>query len=648
MCGIAGIVGRTDETNRRALVYMADAMRHRGPDGQGIWVSRPDERGRGCLLAHRRLAILDLSSVADQPMLDPETGDVVVFNGELYNYRALRDRLDPRGHSFRSTGDTEVLLRALSANGPAAVDDLRGMFAFAHWDASSRELILGRDPLGIKPLYVARNPDPAGEWSWAFASEVRALLASGLLGRPRLDRDAVASVVWNGFVPGPKTIVAGIESLWPGEIRTIDALGACRSAEAAWSIPGHDGPAADEDEIREALAESVRLHLISDVPIGVFLSGGVDSGAVANLAQKASDAPIYTFTMAFEDEALNEGPFASRIARAIGSEHHEVTMTEGRFLADLPRALDTLDQPTFDGLNSYLMARGVREAGLTVALVGTGGDELFGGYRSFRDLPAMCGWARRTRWLPGPIKSRAARAATAMMASRPRGATIRPQTGWAKLDEMVGAGDDLLRLYQLAYALFLPQTQRDLLMEPPDPSAVVSGLPRALAARLAVEAAGRSPLEAIAVLEQRCFLGERLLRDSDVAGMAASIEMRLPLVDRVLLERVNRLPEASRFQPVGRKAMLRRVGLEGLDPALFDRPKSGFVLPFDAWIKRGLGDSVDEVMRDAAAAAAVGLNGPAVARLWESYRRGAPGLYWSRVWALYVLIRWCHKNGVLL
>ncbi len=656
MCGIAGLLGRVEGPNRDALNRMANAMRHRGPDGQGTWISRPDSRGHGCLLAHRRLAILDLSSVADQPMLDPETGDALVFNGEIYNFRALRDRLDPRGHSFRSTGDTEVLLRALTAWGPAAVDHLRGMFAFAHWDHSARTLTLARDPLGIKPLYLAANPDtsPDASWTLAFASELRALLASGLLGRPRLDPDAVASVVWNGFVPGPTTIVRGIQSLSPAEVRTLDTRGRIRSSEISWSIPSTDqrsnedsNPLAHDVGLRDALAESVRLHLISDVPLGVFLSGGIDSGAIANLARRSSPGPLYTFTLAFEDPTLNEGPAAREIAHALGSEHQEVTLTEGRFLDDLPNALATLDQPTFDGLNTYVMARSVREAGLTVALVGTGGDELFGGYRSFRDLPPLRHWARRTRWLPGPVKARAARAATALLQPR-SAAALRPQTRWSKLDAMVSAGDDLLHLYQLAYALFLPETQKDLLLSPPDSPSLIAGLPRPLAARLAVEAEGRSPLEAIAVLEQRCFLGERLLRDSDVAGMAASIEMRLPLVDRVLLEQVYRIPTQTRFQPIGTKSALRRAALDDLDPALFDRPKSGFVLPFDTWIRRGLSQSVGDLLQDNSACAAVGLHGPTVAKLWNAYQCGAPGLYWSRVWALYILIHWCHTHGVLL
>src|SRR5229473_2879459 len=237
MCGIAGIIGRIGERNRAALQRMSDAMVHRGPDGAGTWESAPDERGFGTLLCHRRLAILDLSPAGAQPMVDPISGHVIVFNGEIYNFQELRARLAATGQSFQSSGDTAVLLRALGTQGPDATASLRGMFAFASWDPQQRQLLLARDPLGIKPLYVARSADASGEWSLAFASEVRALLASGLLGKPRLRPEAAASVVWNGFVAGPQTAVEGIESLWPGQLRVYGGSGKEDLARDFWTVP---------------------------------------------------------------------------------------------------------------------------------------------------------------------------------------------------------------------------------------------------------------------------------------------------------------------------------------------------------------------------------------------------------------------------
>jgi asparagine synthase (glutamine-hydrolysing) len=644
MCGIAGILGRIGEGNGAALQRMNAAMAHRGPDAQGVWESPPDARGFGVLLGHRRLAILDLSEAGRQPMVDPATGHVVVFNGEIYNYVELRERLVASGQSFQSSGDTAVMLRALSVDGRDAVSRLRGMFAFAFWDTERRELLLARDPLGIKPLYIARNPDPDGEWSLAFASEVRALLASRLLGEPRLDPQAAASVVWNGFVVGPRTAVRGVESLSPGQLKVFDTKGREAQAQDFWTVPPFREPGArDEESLARVLAEGLRQHLASDVPLAVFLSGGIDSSVVANLAQKAALGPVHTFTLAFEEKQYNEGPDARRIAQAIGTDHREVLLTESDFVSGLDAALDSLDQPTFDGLNSYYMSRAIRQAGFIVALVGTGGDELFGGYTTFRDLPVFQQYSRLFGWVPKAALIAAGRvAATALQPSR---GAVRPQTRWAKLPEMMRRHDDLLALYQLSYALFLPDFQAELLAGD-STEALVDGLSPGLRARLEQETRGRSALSAISIMEQRLFLGERLLRDNDAASMAASIEQRLPLVDQVLFEQVGQLEDRVRYDPVRKKALLRRIGLRGLDPRLFDRPKSGFVLPFDRWIRLGLGKVMDETMRDPEAVRSAGLNPEPVRRLWEAFLARAPGLYWSRVWAVFVLIRWCQKQGV--
>lgn len=623
---------------------MNDAMVHRGPDAEGTWESTADERGHGVLLAHRRLSILDLSPAGIQPMVDATSGHTIVFNGEIYNYRELRERLISEGQSFSSTGDTVVMLRALALRGSEAVSWLRGMFAFACWDPAQRRLLLARDPLGIKPLYIARNPDPAGAWSVAFASEVRALLASGLLGNARLAPEAVASLVWNGFVVGPGSSVAGVELLGTGRLVEFDARGKALREEAYWTAPAPlAGGPISEHELGTILEEGLRLHLASDVPLAVFLSGGVDSASVANLAQRAAKTPIHTFTLAFEEAELNEGPIASRIAKGIGTQHREVMLTEGRFVEHLETALDALDQPTFDGINSYYMSRAVREAGFTVALVGTGGDELFGGYPTFREVPLLNRWVKRAGFVPRGLLG--AGAALVSRALSPKSSGIPPQTRWAKLPHMVRSGDDLLALYQYAYALFLPEYQREL-VGPNLAGSLRFGLSKQLYEQLEAETRGRSAVSAISIIEQRLFLGERLLRDNDGASMAASIEQRLPLVDQVLFEQVNRLPDSVRYDPIGRKAILRRIGLGGLDPQIFERKKTGFVLPFDRWIRRGLRSAMDETLRDASAVRQAGLEPVAVERLWNAFLGGGSGIYWSRIWAVYVLVRWCHKNRV--
>ncbi len=644
MCGIAGIIGRLDERNHVALRRMSDAMVHRGPDASGMWVSEPDSRGWGALLAHRRLAILDLSPAGTQPMVDPVTGHAITFNGEIYNFIDLRQRLVNEGEELRSTGDTAVMLRAISLHGARAVSWLRGMFAFACWDPKDRRLLLARDPLGIKPLYLARSPDPDAGWSIAFASELRALLASELLGSAHLDPQALASSIWNGFVVGPRTAVKGIDLLWPGRLLEFDGVGNEVRQQDFWRIPGRaPDPIMDEDGLAAILEEGLRLHLASDVPLAVLLSGGVNSSALANLAQRVAGSPIHTFTLAFEEHALNEGPIARQIAAAIGTQHHEVVLTEQNFVAGLDSALNSLDQPTFDALNAYYISRAIRAAGFTVALSGSGGDELFGGYTSYRDLPVLHRWSRRAARVPRRLQAAAATLATWPL--RCLGGAMPPQTRWAKLPDMVRHGDDLVALYQLAYALFLPGFQQELLA-PDFADALTDGLPLAMQQRILDECRDRTPLSAISVMEQRLFLGERLLRDNDVASMACSLEQRVPLVDQILFESVDGLPDPVRYQPLGRKTMLRRIGLNGLDPVLFERPKSGFVLPFDRWIRHGLKDVMDQTLRDPQAVSPVGLNPAAVERLWRAFLDGARGTYWSRVWSVYVLIRWCHSNRV--
>lgn len=644
MCGIAGIIGRVNDGNRAALERMGLAMSHRGPNGTGTWISEPDAHGNGCLFLHRRLSILDLTTSASQPMVDPVTGQVIVFNGEIYNFVELRTELQKTGQQFQSTGDTAVMLRMLALAGESAVDRLRGMFAFGLWNPQSRQITLARDPHGIKPLYFAFSRDfgNPGEWSVVFASEIRAILASGLIPSPRIDPTAVASIVWNGFVTGPNTIVKHVQTLWPGEIMTLTADGSVQNRRTYWRIPFGQTAEASTATLGQSLSESVHAHLCSDVPLGVFLSSGVDSSAVANHAQRTSQTAINTFTLAFEEQEYNEGIWSRKIADAIGTSHHEILLTESMFVSALDKGCDCLDQPSFDGINSYYMSKAVREAGLVVALVGTGGDELFGGYRSFREVPKLMKLAQQTRLAPQTLKHLGARIVARVLAGS--GNDVGPQTRWAKLPDMIAAKDDVLALYQLAYALFLPSFQRELLADGISP--LKNGLPPELESRLRDETRGASTLETISALEQRLFLGERLLRDTDAASMAVSIETRLPLVDSVLTAQAARLPLDARYQPLGRKQMLRDTGLDGLDRALFDRPKSGFVIPFDRWIRAGLGNAMDQLMRDPTAAQRVGLNGKTVSKLWSAYQSGASGMYWSRVWAIYMLLRWSQRHGL--
>jgi asparagine synthase (glutamine-hydrolysing) len=638
MCGIAGVYGAVDDVALDLTRRMCDSMVHRGPDQDGLWRSHGE---RGVVLGHRRLSIIDLSDAGRQPMLDPTGAVAIVFNGECYNFLELRAELESLGRRFVSSCDTEVILAAYLQWGERAIERLRGMFAIAIWDSRDGSLLLARDRLGIKPLYYAR----AGN-RFLFASEVRALLSTDLVAR-KLDRQALGSFLWHGFVPGPRTIVEGVRLLEAGTTLRIDA----RSAEPTlvphryWHYPKRKGKDAAETSLETArgtLEEAVRQHLVSDVPLGIFLSGGVDSSVIAAMAQRSSDRPVTTFNVRFEEARYDESPHARRVAEALGTDHREVTLKEADFSAQLEDALECLDQPTFDALNTYFVSRAVRGAGLTVALAGTGGDELFGGYASFVDLPRSKLPATVGGLLPSRIQRGIGRAAARIASGRP--SEVYAQTRWGKLADAFSTRGDLLGLYQVSYGMFTTDFLSELTITPV--GELKWGLEPDRAAELAQLVEGQSDLAAISSLEAASFLGERLLRDTDAASMAVSLEVRVPLLDHVVVETVSGVADAQRYGQLRKKLALRHMVEDQLDPGFFDRSKAGFELPLAVWCRRLLADRLDATFRDINLAHAIGLDAEAVGRLWRAFKKHGAGIYWSRVWSLFVLMTWCRRHGV--
>ena len=667
MCGIAGAIRSVSPERRAApdgradqmlgwVRRMSDAQRHRGPDGHGLWHSD----GQEVVFGHRRLAIIDLSEAGAQPMLDPESGCVVTFNGEIYNFAEIRSELEALGDRFRSTSDTEVILRAYRHWGVDAVRRFRGIFALALFDPRTRAVHLVRDPMGIKPLYFGIVADPGGgEEILLFASEVRALLATDALPR-RLDPAAVASYLWHGFAVGPGTLVKGIELLPAASVLTIeidrpDGPRGERRDRQYWQMAGSNQRPTSVEELREELTKTVRMQLVSDVPLGVFLSGGVDSSAIAALASQVCPGSIHTFTVGFDVDGYDERRYAEQVASGIGSRHTCVVLSEQAFEEQLDAAFGALDQPTFDGINTYFVSRAARDAGMTVALAGTGGDELFGGYPSYVEIPRVL---RAGAWLPGGgrpgLVGRSVDAAVGL-ASRVvndvswngLGLAL-PQTRWGKLADLLRASADPLGVYQVSYALFTQEAQALLAGDAVRGAqrAQQFGLPASVAEAWRRRIEGSELLHAISLLELSSFVGERLLRDTDSASMAASLEARVPLLDHVLVDTIARLEPGRRFSPLGRKQLLRDVALSGLDPAIFDRPKSGFVLPIARWARQRLQTQMAQVFADPELSRRAGLRGDRVATLWRSFAAGRPGLYWSRVWSIYVLLSWCRTQGV--
>lgn len=659
MCGIAGAVGSLSPPVldvvpiRSALTACVErislALRHRGPDGAGLWAAKSGE----VVFGHRRLAILDLSEAGAQPMVDAASGCVITFNGEIYNFKDLRRELEALGEQFHSSSDTEVVLKAYKRWGLTVIPRLRGIFAMGIWDPRSRCLHLVRDHMGIKPLYWARTRNgPLGKEIFLFASEVRALLASGLVER-RLDPAGVASYLSQGFVIGPASIVEGIKLLPAASILTIgpgksEQEPNTYTLQCYWTPPSSGVRRTTEEELGGELANAVRMQLVSDAPLGIFLSGGIDSSAVAALASRAEPDAVHTFTIGFDETRLDESQYAARVAAAIGSRHTNVLLREEDFLRQLPDALSSIDQPTFDALNTYFVSRAAREAGMTVALAGTGGDELFGGYPSFIELPKM---RRAGAWVP-PLLDRAIggsyRIVAALFWNLLRQAP--PQVRWGKIADVMCAAHDLLDLYQTSYALFTREAQSRLASARVQAaqSSLDFGLPTEVARAWRARTEGSELLHAISLLELSSFIGERLLRDTDAASMAVSLEVRVPLLDYTLCEKVAGIDPARRFSPLGKKRLLRDLALARLDPALFDRPKSGFVLPIGEWAKRRLQPEMERLLSDAPLVRRAGLRPKSVQTLWKSYVAGRPGLYWSRVWSLYALLSWCQNHDMAL
>jgi asparagine synthase (glutamine-hydrolysing) len=576
-------------------------------------------------------------------MVDPDGGMALCFNGEIYNYRELRDELSEVGTPWRGESDTEVLLRALGSWGVDCVSRLRGMFAFAAWNRENRSLLLARDRLGIKPLYYYLLTHEGGERTLLFASELRALLASGCVPR-RLAREPLATYVWNGYVCGDESIVSGVHLLPGGTVAELSLDSVLVRPRRYWQLPTFEADESGLERVRAALRDAVGMRLVSDVPLGVFLSGGIDSSGVAAVASEVAPDALRTFTITFEEQEYSEAPFARAVAEHLKTKHVEVMLSRRVFQGQLDDALHSIDQPTFDAINTYAVSRAVREAGITVALAGTGGDELFGGYSSFRDLPPARVASSAASWIHAGLRRRLARIATRAIAGG--GQQLPPQTRWGKLMDVLDADGDVVELYQIAYALYTRAFASEMLADPP--TACHSGLDDERAKYLHELISNAPTLHGISLLELSSFIGQRLLRDTDAASMAVSLEVRVPLLDHVLIEEVARLEPDRRFRPVGRKQALRDIALDRLPRELFERPKSGFVLPLETWCRTDLQRRVGETLNDRGACERSGLNPDAVARLWRAFVDGAPGLYWSRVWAPFILLEWCEQHQVRL
>jgi len=610
------------------------AMKHRGPDGEGMFVT--SRAGIGM----RRLSIIDLPG-GQQPIWN-ETGTLaVVFNGEVYNFHELRCSLESEGHVFRTQSDTEVIVHAYEKWASSCVQHLHGMFAFAIVEipdgkaSAAQRVFLARDKMGIKPLYYGM----AGG-NFLFASEVRALLASDCFVR-RLSAPAVSSYLLFGAVGEPVTLIDGIYSVPPGYCGYVscDAAPASFELQPYWNVADatklsvSDPRQSPAVQVRSALEDSVRYHLIADVPLGIFLSSGIDSTAIAAVASKQHSG-IKTFTVDFSEESFSEGATARATAKFLGTDHSELLLTGDEMRARLDEAVAAFDQPSADGINTYFVSWAARQAGLKVALSGLGSDELFGGYSTFSSTSRLAAVASLARNMPHGLR----KAASAFLLDVASGG--KQPDAIRKASAAFRMPSDLPHPYFFARTLFPPQHVARLLRGAEFWSGDLGWW--SWLSDAAAEAAGLDSFTAVSWLEIRSYLASMLLRDTDTMSMCHSLEVRVPFLDEFLVKTALSCPAAAKDKKHARKALLIEAVGDLLPNCAVQQPKRTFTLPWMVWLRGPLRTQVERGLNNCHPALASIIDIEAVKKVWQDFLTGRTS--WSRPWSLFVLNEWVRRN----
>lgn len=629
VCGICGVISADPRPVEPAVRAMMRAMRHRGPDDEGfelLSLGQGDAAGPVAGFGFRRLAILDLSPAGHQPMFNERTGDCLVFNGEIYNFRQLRAELQLAGVVFRSTSDTEVLLQALSTWGEAAVERLQGMFAFAFYHAESRRILLARDPLGIKPLYVAALPD-----RFLFASEIQPLLSAGLVPLD-LDLAGISGMLAYGAVQSPRTVYRHIHAFPPGNVQWIDAGVAggrvAASPRRYWDFPRRpvtDDPRLAAKRVHDLLHQAVLRHLVADVPVGVFLSAGIDSTVIASFAREYTPR-VTAFTVGFgavhgEDEVH----LAAETARALGIEHVAVELDAHNMPEKWHDWLQGMDSPSIDGFNTYVVSRRLAGEGVVVGLSGLGADELFGGYGTFTRAPRLSNLLRAVGFIPRSLRQ----AAVSSLA-----AAFGPPGFTEKLADLVAGDTSVAGVARSLRRALSDQRIRAMGLSPDlfglAPDYLGKGADR-------IEPAfDGDAFNTVARLEATHYMGDTLLRDTDANSMRHSLEVRVPFLDLPLVDYVSALPGRVKRQAGGKsKPLLRAAGDHVLSQRVSSRPKTGFTLPIGDWMRSEMRDPCTTAIGQLAAQPFI--DGDEVTRTWRLFLEDPKSMHWSRPLALVVL-----------
>lgn len=616
MCGITGVLGPSTETE--TIERMSESVRHRGPDDFGYHTF---EVGPSVLsLGFRRLSIRDLSKAAAQPMTDESGRFTLIFNGEIYNQAELTRELMSKGVThFKSSGDTEVLLRAWMEWGEETPQKLQGEFAFAMLDGRTRKLFLCRDRLGIKPLYYAIKGG-----RFAFASEVRAFSAAGF--DDGIEPRAVDGFLAFGSVPEPLTILRGVHMQPAGTVMEVKLDSLSLRTERYWTNALLTGTSLlmepRLEELEPLLRDAVECRLVSDVPLGVFLSGGIDSGCIVSAASR--ERRLNTFLLDFPEPEFSEARFAKLVADRFSTTHNQVVLTESIFRAELPKALAAFDQPSLDGMNSYFVCQAARRSGLTVALSGQGGDELFAGYPSFR-------------W--GPLASQLAHAPAFLRQALASVMGTRSKVSFLKIEEFCGSPARIEDAYGVIRSIFLASWRRRLLGRDTIP---VGEWVRAAAPDLVHQ---EDLLNAVSGLELELYLKNTLLRDLDVLSMSQSLEVRAPFLDHRIVDWMAHVPGNFKLGGgLNKPLLLRALGRE-LPAESVHRRKRGFAFPWKKWLEGALSSELEESFRKAEGWEDLGIDAGAARACFHSFREGRDAVTWAQVWSLFMLQRWNQARG---
>jgi asparagine synthase (glutamine-hydrolysing) len=556
MCGIAGILKYSSDRDRLEILIqrMQKALQHRGPDDRGIYIA-PD---RQVAIAHTRLSILDLTTAGHQPMSNADGRYWITFNGEIYNFQALRRTLIDRGEQFNSNSDTEIILKLYQHFGADCVKHLRGMFAFAIWDDLEKTCFLARDPLGIKPLYYWLDGS-----TLVFASELKAIVATGL---PSINMSSqgLYGYLVSGSVPEPHTLIEGIHCLPAGH--WLRWQSGQITQNKYWQIdftPQEIEPEAAIKQVRHALIDSIEHHFVSDVPVGIFLSGGIDSTAVLALARQTQTGKLATYSIAFEEAEYNEGDIARKVAQTFDTEHTEFKITASLARELFPKFLQAIDQPSIDGFNTFCVSQLARQHGTKVVLSGLGGDELFGGYQSFQKVPQMVRLGKQLQMIR-PL-------AIAMGVGLESWGSPR----FKRLGDWLQQQPTSASAYRSLRGVFSHQEACGILKQYFPDEILSMRSDRNLVPNLP------SLADEVSWLEINCYMRNQLLRDNDVMSMSCGLELRVPLVDRFLIEAIANIPSHIRLAP-GKQLLIQAV--HELPNEVINRPKKPFAFPFDRWM----------------------------------------------------------------